>query len=126
MYLRFTTLKIDEDSKRPQGVFIVAYALLDSGKLSANEWHQLRQILDWYKTNLPTPPKSFRTSRAIFWFKSSATENIRRMWELVAILRAHDIAVSVHKCRYLANISYTDELQVASYPSPSDAKVSIQ
>ena len=59
-------------------------------------------------------------------FRNSAAENIRRMWELVAILRAHDIPISVHKCRRLANISYYDELQVAAYPSPDDAKVTVQ
>jgi hypothetical protein len=102
MYLRFTTLKIDEDSKRPQGIFIAAYRLLDSGDLSVAEWKHVRGILDWYKANLPLPPKNFEASRAIFWFRSSAAESIRRMWELVAILRAHDISVSVYKCRHLA------------------------
>jgi hypothetical protein len=126
MYLRFTTLKIDEDSKRPQGIFIAAYRLLESGDLSAAEWKHLREILDWYKANLPLPPKSFEASRAIFWFRSGATENIGRMWELVAILRDHDIAISVHKCRRLANISYRDDLQVAAYLSPDDAKVTVQ
>ena len=84
------------------------------------------RILDWYKANLPLPPKSFEASRAIFWFRSSAAENIRRIWELVAFLRAHDIAVSVHKCRHLANISYYDALQVAAYPPPDDGKVTVQ
>jgi hypothetical protein len=126
MYLRFTTLKMDEVSKRPQGIFIAAYGLLESGELSAAEWKRLREILDWYKANLPLPPKTFEASRAIFWFRNSAAENIRRMWELVAILRAHDIPISVHKCRRLANISYYDELQVAAYPSPDDAEVTVQ
>jgi len=126
MYLRFTTLKIDEDSKKPQGIFTAAYRLLESGDLSADEWKHLREILDWYKANLPLPPKTFKASRAIFWFRSNAAENIGRMWELVAILRAHDIPISVYKCRHLANISYRDELQVAAYPSPDDAKVTVQ
>jgi len=126
MYLRFTTLKMDEDSKRPQGIFVAAHELLESGDLSSAEWKHLREILDWYKANLPLPPKSFEASRAIFWFRSGAAENIRRIWELVAFLRAHDIAVSVHKCRHLANISYYDALQVAAYPSPDDGKVTAQ
>ena len=126
MYLRFTTLKIDEDSKKPQGIFTAAYRLLESGDLSADEWKHLREILDWYKANLPLPPKTFKASRAIFWFRSNAAENIGRMWELVAILRAHDIPISAYKCRHLANISYRDELQVAAYPSPDDAKVTVQ
>jgi hypothetical protein len=47
-------------------------------------------------------------------------------WKLVAILRAHNVPVNVYKCRRLANISYHEELQVAAYPSPDDAKVSVQ
>jgi hypothetical protein len=126
MYLRFTTLKVDENSKKPQGVFTAAYLLLQSGDLSADEWNHLREILDWYKANLPIPPKNFDASRAIFWFRTSAVESIKRMWELVAILRAHDHPVTVYKCRHLANISYQDELQVASYPSAGDGRVTIQ
>ncbi len=126
MYFRFTTLKIDENSKRPQGIFTAAYRLLESGDLSAAEWKHLREMLDWYKANLPVPPKNFKASRAIFWFRTSAEENIRRMWELVAILRAYNHPVNVYRCRHLANISYRDELQVAAYPSPDDGKVSVQ
>jgi hypothetical protein len=126
MYLRFAILKIDEDSKRPQGVFSAAYLLLQSGDLSQAEWKHLREILDWYKANLPVPPKKFEASRAIFWFKSSAVENIKRMWELVAVLRTHGYSVNVYKCRHLANISYQDELQVAAYPSVDDGIVSMQ
>ncbi len=126
MYLRFTTMKIDEDSKRPEGVFTAAYRLLDSGDLNAADWKHLREILDWYKANLPVPPKKFEASRAIFWFTTSAAENIKLMWDLVAILRAHGHHVNVHKCRRLANICYRDELQVAAYPSSDDAKISVQ
>ena len=53
MYLRFTTLKMDEDSKRPEGVFVAAYRLLKSGDLSASEWKHLREILDWYEAVRP-------------------------------------------------------------------------
>lgn len=106
MYLRFTTSKMDEDSKRPRGIFVGAYELLESGDLSSAECKHLREILDRHKANLPLPLESFEASRAIFWFRSRAAENIRRIWELVAFLRAHDVAISVHKCRHLANISY--------------------
>jgi hypothetical protein len=126
MYLRFVITHIDEDSHKPQGVFVAAYSLLESGELDSGEWRRLRGLLDWFNENLPHPPKSFYASRAIFWFKSSARENISRVWELVHLLRGHGYHVGVYKCRHLANISYEDDLQVAAYPSDRDGRVTVQ
>jgi len=123
MYIRFTTTAIDEDSKKPRGIFIEAYQLLNSGDLKANEWKSLRATLDWFNANLPHPPEKFKTSRAIFWFKPAAAENIRRVWQLVRLLRAYDRHVVVYKCRRLGNISYSDEFQVAAYPSDNDDRI---
>jgi hypothetical protein len=126
MFLRFAITQIDEDSNRPQGVFVAAYTLLDSGDLDATEWRRLRDLLDWFSENLPRPPESFYVSRAIFWFKSNALENISRVWELVHLLRAHGRHIEVYKCRRLANISYEDDLQVAAYPSDRDSRIAVQ
>src|SRR5690349_2035760 len=106
MYLRFVITAIDEDSHKPQGVFIASYELLDSGDLSKEEWSELREALDWFRKHLPTPPESFEACRAIFWFRSEAKESIRRIWELVEILRRHGKHVEVLKCRHLGNILY--------------------
>ena len=126
MYLRFVTTRVDEDSHKPQGVFVAAYSLLDSGDLSSDEWKRMREILDWFNKHLPHPPKDFTTGRAIFWFKSSAEESIKNIWELVHLLRQHGHHIEVHKCRRLANVHYQDQLQVASYPSQQDGKITIQ
>ena len=87
MFLRLAITWIDEDSGKPQGVFVAAHSLLNSGDLSSDEWKQIREILDWFNEHLPPPPDSFSTSRAIFWFKSSADESIRQIWELVHLRR---------------------------------------
>ncbi len=126
MFLRFTITQIDEDSHKPQGVFSAAYSLLDSGDLDSVEWKQLRELLDWFDENLSSPPDSFYASRAIFWFKSDAHENISRIWEMVYLLREHGHHIEVHKCRLLANISYEDKFQVAAYPSGRDGKTTVQ
>ncbi len=126
MYLRFVTTRIDEDSHKPQGVFQASYALLDSGDLAGDEWKRVRDILDWFNAHLPHPPKNFTKGRAIFWFKSSAKESTRKVWELVQVLRQYDHHVEVHKCRRLGNILYEDKLQVAAYPSKLDGKITIQ
>jgi hypothetical protein len=126
MYLRFVTTRVDEDSHKPQGVFVASYDLLDSGDLTRDEWKRVREILDWFNQNLPHPPENFTTGRAIFWFKSSAAESISRVWELIHLLRQHGHYIEVHKCRRLGNILYEDKLQVAAFPSKLDAKIVIQ
>ena len=126
MFLRFAITQIDEDSRKPQGVFVAAYALLDSGDLGSEESKRLRELLNWFSENLPSPPENFYASRAIFWFKTNAHESINRIWELVHLLRSHGYLFQVYKCRHLANVSYEDEFQVAAYPSAKDARVIIQ
>jgi len=126
MFLRFAVKQIDEDSRRPQGVFTAAYDLLDSCRLAQEESSQLRNLLTWFEDNLPSPPEEYYAGRAVFWFKAGSNESINRIWELVQILRLHDYHVEVHKCRRLANVSYEDDYQVAAYPSERDARTSIQ
>jgi len=126
MYLRFVTTRFDEDSHKPQGVFVASHALLDSGDLTREEWKHVREILDWFNDNLPTPPKNFTTGRAIFWFKSSAQNSIRSVWELVHVLRQHGHYVEVHQCRRPGNIHYEDKFQVAAFHSKLDCKITVQ
>ena len=121
MFLRFVITQIDEDSHKPQGLFVAAHELLDSGELPSAERHHLREVLIWFNKNLPSPRYEF-ASRRIFWFKSSAHDCIKRMWELTHLLRYHGYLVEVEKCRELGNIVYEDNYQVAAYPSENDRK----
>ncbi len=86
MYPRFVTARIHKDSHKQQGVFAAAYALLDSGELTRDEWNHVREMLNWFNANLASPPKNFKSPRAIFWFKSSAQENIRKILEILFLL----------------------------------------
>ena len=126
MYLRFATIRIDGDSHKPQGVFKAAYVLLDSGELDRVEWKRLRELLDWFGENLPVPPDEFDARRAVFWFKSTARENITRVWELVGILRMYGYHVTVYKCRRLGNVCFRDKFQIAAYASDLDGRIAMQ
>lgn len=126
MYLRFTVTIVDDTSHRAQGVFVAAYSLLDSYQLGSIEEKQLRYALRWFNENLPAPPYDFCAGRAIFWFKTSADENIRRMWELVDLLEHYDHFTQIYKCRYLGNILFEDKFQVAAYPSYKDGRITIR
>lgn len=123
MYLRFTTTAIDEGSHKPRGLFTEAHLLLNSGELSPDEWQIMRGLLDWFNEHLPHPPKAFNSARAIFWFRDDAQECIRKVWEVAFLLREHDRNVIVHRCEKLANVKYSDHLQVAAFPSKGDTRV---
>lgn len=128
MFLRFVTTRVDEDSRRPEGLFTAAYELRDSQTLDPDERKRMDEILIWFNQHLPAPPKKFSAGRAIFWFKSTggkAQECIEQMWDLVHLIREHDYHVEVLKCRTLGNICYEDDFQVAAYPSPQDSRVAV-
>jgi hypothetical protein len=126
MFMRFVTTRLHPESHQPRGVFSAAYALMDSEILSNEDRRHLRELLVWFNKNLPHPPKTFDARRATFWFKSSAKENVAKIWELVHFLRLHDHHVEVQKCSRLANIVFNDKYQVAAYPSERDGKVTTQ
>jgi len=121
MFLRFVITQLDDVSHKPQGLFVAADNLIESGALSTEERLQLREVIIWFNKNLPSP-HSMVASRAIFWFKSSADECIKRMWELTHVLAHHGYLVEVEKYRELANVIYEDKYQVAAYPSKHDRK----
>lgn len=122
MFMRFAVTEIDEDSRRPRGVFAASYALLESGRLGAEEERRLREVLRWFEDYLPSPD-CFDRRRAVFWFKAGAGEMLRRAWELVWLLRLHGLHVELYKCRRLANVLYEDREQVAAFSSPRDGRV---
>src|SRR5262249_28115553 len=119
MYLRFVITKIDDTSHKPQGLFVTSNDLLDEGELSPDQRDQLRELMIWFNKNLPSPKIGY-ASRAIFWFKSDAEDCIKRMWELVNLLREYGYHVDMYKYRELGNIIYEDRFQVACYPSNDD------
>ena len=123
MFIRFVTLKIDEDSHQSQGLFQAAYSLLNAGDLNAGEREEVQMLIDWFKDNLPYPDQPDVEGRAVFWYLDSAHTHIKKMWNLANILRSHNCAVEIQKCRYLGNIVYQDEHQVAAYPHRRDAGV---
>ena len=104
---------------------MAAYRLLDSGDLNAAEWQHLRELLNWFNTNLQPPPDNFEASRAIFWFNPNVQDCLERVWGLVHILRQHGYHVAVYKCPTLGNICYRDKYQVAAYPSDRDGKITV-
>jgi len=122
MYLRFVTHRVDDDSNRRQGVFQAIRALREEGGLSEEEKERVGDLRNWFNERLEKP-KSFSkstrphaTPRAISWFKDTAKEHIAKMYELVAILRAHNVTVEVVRTARPGYIVYEDAFQVTAEP----------
>ena len=124
MYLRFVVADIDEDSERALGVFHAVWNLREAGKLYPHDEEQHDSIRWWFDDNLekPTrftaskPPFYRKKSKAISWFKDSATEHLARVRELVAILETYGVPVRMLKARRVGYVVYEDEHQVVAEP----------
>jgi len=119
MLVRFSTLATDTDSGHRTGVLVSAHTLRDEGDLSREEHEALRKLLAWFTDHLPVPKvlKASEHRRAISWFKPSANEAIRRMWELKILLESHGYHVNVLRTTEPGSILYEDEWQVVAKPA---------
>src|SRR5579863_237500 len=94
-YVRFVTLTIDEDSGRRRGVFQAVSELIDAREVSEHEIEELHAIGKWFNEHLGVPDRFARSARrhaaskAISWFKSSATAHLDRMHAVSRILNEH-------------------------------------
>ncbi len=116
MYLRFSTQQWDTESTRKLGILVAAHELRDGGDITKDEHELLRKTLEWFNNNVSIPKilKNNEHRRALSWFKSSATEPIQKMWELVEVLRLHDINIDVHKTDNPGIVIYEDDWQVVA------------
>ena len=97
MYLRLVITRRDEESARKQGVFTPAYALLRGGTLPEAEHERLADVVDWFERHLPPPDRSRLEPRTIFWFRPGSDRLIRKIWEIVDILRRNGFHVELLK-----------------------------
>ena len=116
MYLRLVVTQRDADSLRRQGVFCPAYTLLWGDALSPAESDRLKKIIDWFERHLPVPDRTKLEPMAILWFKPSAHNFIRQIWEIVHILEEYGYHVETLKTSKPGYIRYEDDYQVGARP----------
>lgn len=114
VFLRFAVGQIDSDSHQSLGVFQAAYELRDEQGRESDAWRMLGPAMKWYGENLTSPGDV--PDRAIFWFKSDAGMCVRRIWEVICVLSAHDRIVWMMRCEAPGRIVYEDTNQVAAVP----------
>ncbi len=120
MYLRFVVGTNAENAFRLTGIIVSARILRDKSRLYGYESQLVNEVFDWFNQNLPCPP--FReklesgewTPDAVCWFRDRAREPIRRIWDLVAVLREHRVPVRMLETHDPGEIVYGDEFQVVA------------
>jgi len=124
-FLRFVVSRKHADSGVEDGLFGLAYALCRGSDISPADRESLQSLLFWFEANLPTPERFSRTSskghyrrapKGISWFKDSATEHIRKMYELKRILEGNGHAVSTIQEERIGYVVYDDAMQVVAEP----------
>jgi hypothetical protein len=119
-YVRFVVGGADENLYALTGILTIARQLRDEGKLEPFESEYLDEIFAWFNVNLPCPPFSEKRSSgewtpdAVAWFKDGAVVPINRMWDIVAILREHEVQVRFVQTDAPGKTVYSDEYQVVA------------
>ena len=121
-FLRFVIPRRDGDSHSRLGVLAAAHELRDSGNLESYEHELLCKCLAWFNEHVRIPAVLSEpgNARAISWFKADARTPVRKMWELVALLRSHGLHVELLRTDAPGSIVYEDKWQAVAKPSPRD------
>ena len=121
MFLRFVTANVIRSLRVEAGVFTVAYDVARESLVPDYERSRMEELLFWFDRNLRVPERLSRSTRscdyrAICWFKPSAHEHLRQMWELTWILENNFVFIRTIRTRHPGYIVYEDEAQVAAEP----------
>ena len=118
--MRFVVGTDAENAAWLTGIITEARLLRDAGQLYDFESERLEAVYDWFNEHLPCPPfkKKLRTGEwtrdAVTWFRPNAKAAIQRMWDIVAILREHGVAVRMVTTERPGWVVYEDEYQVVA------------
>jgi hypothetical protein len=122
MYIRFATPRVHRYSGRETGVFMAAYWLKYSGRLTEDEVELLDELLSPYG-DLKVPPiyrddslLEKRRDAAICWFKTQSRKMISQMYGVVGFLKYHGMPMALVRTELPGRVLYEDEHQVAAVP----------
>ena len=114
MYLRFAVPDLRSHALAPRGVFQCAYALIESPSLEPYHRGEIKDLLRWFGANLTIPRTPRIGEHTIFWLKDRETPVMRRMWDLVTLVRLCNREVHIVKATAPGRVVYEDEHQVAA------------
>ncbi len=120
MYVRFVVGDDAENAYWLTGVFVEARILRDDGKLYVYEVDLLEETFAWFNDHLPCPPFEAKlgsgewTRNAVAWFRDDAEEPLRRIWDLVYLLRENGVSVRLVTTDRPGKIVYRDDDQIVA------------
>ena len=121
MFIRFVSGKVDEDSHVLAGLFCAAYDLAYSGDIPRYEFEAVRELDNWFDSNLRSPlkqlPSKYNYDLGVCWFKPSAREHLARAWEMVMILERNDVLIWTIKATSVGRVYYEDDVQIFAEPT---------
>jgi hypothetical protein len=117
-YIRFVIGRKDEDSNVERGIFQAAAQALEWRNVTGSDADELNELRSWFSENLKKPTSFGRDKLrlGICWFKTSATEHISRIWEMVQILERNGIYVKKIRTDKPGYVIYEDEWQLVAEP----------
>lgn len=124
MFIRFLT----HDGR---GLFQAAYDLLDSEDLPERDWLALRELLDWFRDELPAPPVGiyalYRNARTWFLDNESALDHMAQATLLAQLIERHEPPLLVVRRKRLGCIVHQDRFQAVAqsdwvFPTSSPPK----
>jgi len=114
MFVRFVVGTGGESHLWLTGVITEARLLRDRDQLAPYQQACLDDAYAWLNAHLPCPPFSTSDwgSEAVSWFKDTAEPAIKKMWEIVALLEEHGVAVRLLRSKNPGKILYEDDFQI--------------
>lgn len=125
MFIRFVLLCRNDESNVKDGIFSASYELSESAELSKSNLAELRDLLDWFESDLATPvrfnrsrSKGFyrRDTKGISWFRDSSPSHISVARRLAALLNRNGRFVEELTTKRPGYIVYEDDHQVVAEP----------
>jgi hypothetical protein len=117
-YIRFVIGRIHDASRVEEGIFHAAGDAVEQHQIVGSDADELRELEAWFDKNLKRPTHFGRHQHpsGICWFKTAATEHIRRIWEMVNILERNGTYVRNIRTDSPGHIIYEDNWQLVAEP----------
>jgi hypothetical protein len=128
MFVRYVVSRIDGRSNSQQGLIHAAESLRAKGMLADSEDSAVREVFGWLNAHLPHPQRFSRSAKphactkALSWFKDTASDCIARMEELASVLIEHGYSVERLTIERPGYVVYEDQFQVVAEPFRSRGK----
>jgi len=126
MFLRFITKYEDDWGEEATGVFQALGYLIRSDQVFEYDRQRLKDIREWFNKKLDQPKRFNKHSNkkksnvAISWYKDSAKQHLKNMYDLVPIFDIYGITIEIIKKENPGYIVFEDDFQVVTIPHGKD------